>query len=321
MKDGKDFSRGSTEGPEIRLGLVGIGKIARDQHLPAIAADARYRLVATASRNDMVEGVPGYRDIDALLAAGHQLDAVSLCTPPEGRADIARRAIDAGLHVMLEKPPGVTTDEVRELVRHAAARGVTLFASWHSREAAAVDAARDWLAEHIVTGGRILWKEDIRQWHPGQEWILERAGMGVFDPAINALSILTRILPARFEVEAATLDIPSNRSAAIAAACTLRSAEGYAIEADLDFLFGGSPSWDIELATDAGPLALRNGGATIELPGAAPHAGPNCEYPRLYGRFHALVEAAEIDADTAPLELVEQAYRIGVQRPSPPFAF
>lgn len=320
MNDGKDFSQGR-EGTEIRLALVGIGKIARDQHLPAIAADPRYRLVATASRNDSVAGVPGYRDIDELLAAGVQLDAVSLCTPPEGRADIARRAIDAGLHVMLEKPPGVTADEVRALARHAAAKGVTLFASWHSREAAAVDTARDWLAGRAVTGGRIIWKEDIRQWHPGQEWILERAGMGVFDPAINALSILTRILPARFDVEAATLDIPSNRSAAIAAACTLRSAEGYAIEAELDFLFGGAPSWDIEIATDAGRLILRDGGATVELPGSAPHSGENREYPRLYGRFHALVEAAEIDADTAPLELVEQAYDLGTRRSVPPFEF
>ena len=222
---------------------------------------------------------------------------------------------------MLEKPPGVTADEVRALARHAAAKGVTLFASWHSREAAAVDTARDWLSGRAVTGGRIIWKEDIRQWHPGQEWILERAGMGVFDPAINALSILTRILPARFEVEAATLDIPSNRSAAIAAACTLRSAEGYTIKADLDFLFAGAPRWDIEVATDAGRLILRDGGATVELPGAAPHSGENCEYPRLYGRFHALIEAAEIEADTAPLELVEQAYRLGARRSVPPFEF
>jgi len=320
MNERKDFS-GARKGAEIRLALVGIGKIARDQHLPAIAADPRFRLAATASRNDSVDGVPGYRNIDELLDAGLPLDAVSLCTPPEGRADIARRAIDAGLHVMLEKPPGVTADEVHALERYAAAKGVTLFASWHSREAAAVDTARNWLSDRTVTGGRIIWKEDIRQWHPGQEWILERAGMGVFDPAINALSILTRILPADFEVEAATLDIPGNRSAAIAAACTLRSAEGYAIEAELDFLFGGAPRWDIEIATEAGRLILRDGGATVELPDAAPHSGENCEYPRLYDRFRALVEAAEIEADTAPLELVEQAYDIGTRRSAPPFEF
>ena len=41
----------------LKLGLVGIGKIARDQHIPALAADPRFELVATASRNASVDGV------------------------------------------------------------------------------------------------------------------------------------------------------------------------------------------------------------------------------------------------------------------------
>ena len=113
----------------IRLGLVGIGKIARDQHLPAIAADPRFELVATASRNASVAGLPAYADIEAMIAGGHDLDAVSLCTPPAGRDAIARAAIEAGLHVMLEKPPGATLSEVEALADDARAAGVTLFAT------------------------------------------------------------------------------------------------------------------------------------------------------------------------------------------------
>src|SRR3546814_7621898 len=55
------------------LGLVGIGKIARDQHLPAIRADDRYELVATASRHAQVDGVPGHADIAAMIAGDHRL--------------------------------------------------------------------------------------------------------------------------------------------------------------------------------------------------------------------------------------------------------
>src|SRR3546814_2543968 len=106
----------------IRLGLVGIGKIARDQHLPAIRADDRYELVATASRHAQLDGVPGHADIAAMIAGDHRLDAVSICTPPVGRHAIAAAAIDAGLHVMLEKPPAASTTEICALADHARAR-------------------------------------------------------------------------------------------------------------------------------------------------------------------------------------------------------
>ena len=39
------------------------------------------------------------------------------------------------------------------------------------------------------------WKEDVTHWHPGQKWIWQAGGLGVFDPGINGLSILTRIMP------------------------------------------------------------------------------------------------------------------------------
>ena len=125
----------------IRLGLVGVGKIAHDQHIPAIAASPDYELVCTASRSGSVEGVPAYGSIEAMLEA-HEVDAVSLCQPPHVRYDAAKFAIEAGKHVFLEKPPGVTQAEVVALADLARRRGVTLFASWHSRYGAAMEAAR-----------------------------------------------------------------------------------------------------------------------------------------------------------------------------------
>ena len=62
----------------LKLGLVGIGKIARDQHIPALAADPRFELVACASRHARVEGVANFADIETLLAAVPHLDAISI---------------------------------------------------------------------------------------------------------------------------------------------------------------------------------------------------------------------------------------------------
>ncbi|WP_326914290.1 Gfo/Idh/MocA family protein [Sphingopyxis chilensis] len=304
----------------IRLGLVGIGKIARDQHLPAIDADDRYRLVATASRHARLDGVPGHTDIAEMIATDHALDAVSICTPPVGRHAIAAAAIDAGLHVMLEKPPAATTTEITALADHARARGVTLFATWHSREAAGVAAARDWLADKQIRTAHIRWKEDIRRWHPGQEWILEAGGFGVFDPGINALSIMTAILPAPLLLDAARIDIPDGRSSPIGATMAMRSGDA-TVTADLDFLQTGPQSWDIEVETDAGMLRLSMGGSVLELPGGEPATGADREYPRLYSRFAELVAAGKSDVDIRPLQLVADAFLVAERRTVALFQF
>lgn len=304
----------------IRLGLVGIGKIARDQHLPAIEADDRYELVATASRHAQIDGVPGHADIAAMIAGNHGLDAVSICTPPVGRHAIAAAAIDAGLHVMLEKPPAATTTEITALADLARERGVTLFATWHSREAAGVADARAWLSDKHIRTAHIRWKEDIRRWHPGQEWILEAGGFGVFDPGINALSIMTAILPAPLLLDAARIDIPERRSSPIAATMAMRSGDA-AVTADLDFLQTGPQSWDIEVETDAGTLRLSLGGSVLELPGAEPITRKDAEYPRLYARFADLVQAGESDVDIRPLQLVADAFLVAERRTVAPFRF
>jgi D-galactose 1-dehydrogenase len=102
--------------------------------------------------------------------------------------------LEHGRHVLLEKPPGATVGEVHALADLARRQGVTLFASWHSRHAPAVEPARAWLAGRKILGVTITWKEDVRVWHPGQKWIWQAGGLGVFDPGINALSILTHII-------------------------------------------------------------------------------------------------------------------------------
>lgn len=304
----------------IRLGLVGIGKIARDQHLPAIAADKRYTLAATASRHAQLDGIAGYAEIAAMIAGDHDLDAVSICTPPVGRQIIAMAAIDAGLHVMLEKPPAATTTEITALADHARDRGVTLFATWHSREAAGVSAARNWLRDKEIRAARIIWKEDIRRWHPGQEWILGAGGFGVFDPGINALSIMTAILPAPLLLDTATMDVPEGRSSPIAATLAMRSGDA-AVEAELDFLQTGPQSWDIEVDTDAGLLRLSMGGSVLDLPEADRATGDDREYPRLYDRFAELVAAGQSDVDIRPLQLVADAFLVAERRTVAQFQF
>ena len=95
----------------LAIGLVGLGAIARAQHLPAIAATGGVHLAAIASRNASLPDCPSYPDLAAMLAAEPGLAAVSLCTPPQGRFDQAMQVLRAGRHLMLEKPPAATLTE------------------------------------------------------------------------------------------------------------------------------------------------------------------------------------------------------------------
>ena len=305
----------------IRLGIVGVGKIARDQHLPAIAENPSFALVATASRDGGVDGLVNFESIEAMLANGPALDAVAICTPPQGRHAIARAALEAGLDVLLEKPPGATVGEVADLAAFAASNGRTLFTSWHSREAAAVEPARQWLAERAITAVRIVWKEDVRVWHPGQEWIFAAGGLGVFDPAINALSIVTRILPKALILDSAELAFPANRDAPIAATLAMSYDGDVPVTADLDFLQTGPQSWGVIVETDEGTLMLSHGGATLTIDGAPVALGAHEEYPRLYRRFAKLIERRESDVDVTPFQIAADAFLIGRRRTVEPFDY
>jgi predicted dehydrogenase len=300
----------------LKLGLLGIGKIARDQHIPALMASPHFELVACASRNASVDGVANFSDLEAMLAGAPQLDCVSICTPPQAHFAAALMALRAGKHVMLEKPPTATTRQVALLADEAARRGRTLFQTWHSRFAASVDAAREWVRGRTLKGGKIIWKEDVHHWHPGQQWIWEPGGFGVFDPGINALSVLTEVLENDVCVEAAVLEFPENQQAPIAANLRMRTEDGVTVIAQFDFRQKGEQSWDIELFTTTGRLKLSRGGAGLEIDDHVITAdrGLAGEYPRLYARFAALCAAGKAEVDWRPFQLVADAFLIGERR-------
>jgi D-galactose 1-dehydrogenase len=294
----------------IRIAIVGVGKIVRDQHLPALAKNSDFELVAAASRNATVDGVANFQTIEEMLASDVPIDAVSLCQPPQARYLAARAALEAGKHVFLEKPPGATVSEVEDLKAMAAQSGVSLFASWHSRYAPAVEAARSFLAGTAARKARFIWKEDVRKWHPGQAWIWEPGGFGVFDPFINCLSIVTHILPP-LHVTRAELDFPANRDAPVAARIDFAGANSLAATAEIDWLQTGPQSWDIAVETDAGDMLLSNGGATLTIAGKKVEDQPEREYPALYERFASIVRAGRSDVDVAPLQHVADAFMLG----------
>ena len=303
----------------IKIALVGLGKIARDQHIPALTDGDAFELIGVASPHHKWNGLPNYDDLPALIRGQPELSAVALCTPPQVRYDLARTALEHGLHVLLEKPPGVSVSEVVALAELAARQHVALYASWHSRHARGVEPAREWLRERKIRSARIAWKEDVRIWHPGQAWIWKAGGLGVFDPGINALSILTRILPGRVALKSAELSYPENCATPIAAHLSMRGDNGMTAIAEFDFLQTGPQTWTIDVETDSGWLTLSMGGKELYIDGREAETPATAEYPSLYADFGELIRRRRSDVDIAPLQLVADAFLCGRRIEVDPF--
>ena len=297
----------------IRLALVGLGKIAQNQHIPALLASPDFELVCGATLQGTCPRGVTYSSVEQMLGAEPGIEAVVLCQPPQARFQAAQLALAAGKHLFLEKPPAANLGEVAILDGMARERGLTLFAAWHSRYAPAVEPARAWLSDRRVLSARISWREDVRVWHPGQEWIWRPGGLGVFDPGVNALSIATHILP-EMRVAEATMSFPANRETPIAAQMRLTLEDGVSIDAEFDFRQTGQQTWMIVVETAGGLLELHDGGAAMSIDGARQPLPATAEYPALYARFAALVGQGRSDVDVRPLQLVADAFLCGTRR-------
>lgn len=307
----------------MKIALIGIGKIALDQHVPAINNSPDWELAATVSRHGTVDGVSAFTDLNAMLAERGDVRVVSLCLPPVPRYAAAQAAIKAGRHVMLEKPPGATLSECHALEALARKHRVSLFATWHSREAAGVAGAKAWLADKCLRKMTITWKEDVRRWHPGQDWIWQPGGLGVFDPGINALSIVSEILPDPIHVSSAVLEVPENCQTPIAASIDFSHPNGADVHAAFDFRQQGEQIWSMTAETDQGTLVLSEGGARLAIDGTehpdVADLSLTGEYPRLYNRMAELVHHGDIDMDLSPMRHVADAFTLGRRITVDPF--
>jgi len=297
-----------------KIGIIGLGKIAQDQHLPVIRANPNFELLAVSSQRGLTHEdarytFQNYRDLLALK----ELEAVAICTPPQVRHAIAREALLAGKSVLLEKPPAATLSELEDLRLLGEKVGKTVFTTWHAQYNKAVEEARKALAGWSIKRLQVTWKEDVRHWHPGQQWIWEPGGFGVFDPGINALSIVTRIMPEPVFIKAASLEFPANRDAPIAAELQFQTGHTDGnLQGVFDWRQTGPQTWNIEVETEAGfALKLMQGGSCLEIDGRLVVKEEPAEYQAIYRRFDALLTIGRSDVDAAPFRLVADAFMVG----------
>jgi D-galactose 1-dehydrogenase len=298
----------------IRIAIVGFGKIARDEHLPSIQANPAFELVAVVSHSKPADlGCAFFPTVGEMLSAiPNMVDAVAICTPPGPRFAIAGEVIAAGIPILLEKPPTATLGELDDLIQLADARQVAIFTAWHSQYAAGVAAAKATLEGEEIANLAMIWREDVRRYHAGQQWIWDAGGFGVFDPGINGLSILTRILPEPLLVRDASMLFPANRQAPIAADLHFHGPDHKAV---MDWRGGQDEQWSIEIGTRSGrTIHLKRGGSELDIDGQPQTLPAHDEYRSIYAEFANVVSTGESKIDREPLRIVADCFLIGERK-------
>jgi predicted dehydrogenase len=120
--------------PELRVGIIGTGFAARRTHIPAWASLPGARVTALCDSSSEALDAAGrevphatrFTDARALLESG--VDAVSICAWNAAHYPLALAALQAGKHVLCEKPLGVSVAEVCALGEAADARSLVLMA-------------------------------------------------------------------------------------------------------------------------------------------------------------------------------------------------
>ena len=124
-------------------------------HLPAIRDSGHFSLHGVYDTDEQrmadpsLAGLERYQHLSD-LEADHDVHAVVVCTPPESHFEITRRLLEAGKHVMVEKPLTRTTAEALELIRLAAANGVELRVAHERRFQPTVERIRQIIADEDI---------------------------------------------------------------------------------------------------------------------------------------------------------------------------
>ncbi|MEO6012207.1 MAG: Gfo/Idh/MocA family oxidoreductase [Devosia sp.] len=300
-----------------KIAIIGVGKIAIDQHLPVIDRSKDFEVAATVSgRGIQHRGLPVFKTPAELYKAMPKVELVSICTPPGVRHAYVREALDAGKHVLMEKPPTPTISELDDLVAYGKKKKRILFQTWHSRYNEAVDAAKKILKKDGVKSVRIDWRESVHKWHPGQDWVWEPGGFGVCDPGINALSIFTKILPFPAFVESARLKFPANRQTPVDTEIVFKSAQPHQpkMSAGFNWLEESGEIWTIAIETQKGDqLKLENGGRKLSINGTMVIENSDNEYEQIYDHFAKLLKKGKSDVTDEPLRIVADAFLLGAR--------
>lgn len=169
----------------VNVGVIGCGKIAQVRHLPEYADNPSARILGVYDVNECRAAEMGakyhakvFPSYEALLAE-NEIQAVSICTANFSHCEIAVKALEAGKHVLCEKPMAVTYEECRRMTEAARRAGRFLMVG-HNQRLTKTHIRAKKLIQSGEIGQIITFKSSFS--HSGPEnWTVDRNRVWFFD--------------------------------------------------------------------------------------------------------------------------------------------
>lgn len=190
---------------QVAVAIVGAGLIG-PRHAESVAKCPDASLAAFVDPNPQAEavaqkfGVPLHKDVEGLLASGSLPDAAIVCSPNSTHVSLSKRLLDAGIHVLVEKPVAIDVSSGRDLVRHVQRSNKVALAGHHRRFNPYVVAAKTALsAKAIGTAVAIsgLWalRKPQTYYQAPTEWrALSQGGGPILINLVHEIDILHYLL-------------------------------------------------------------------------------------------------------------------------------
>ncbi|MEA5117553.1 MAG: Gfo/Idh/MocA family oxidoreductase [Propionicimonas sp.] len=176
----------------LRIGIIGCGKIAEVRHAPEYHENPDCEITAyydvDPQRSALLAGQFGGRVCDSvaeLLASG--VDAVSVCVANNMHAEVSVAALDAGAHVLCEKPMATTPQGCRDMLAAAERAGKRLMIGLNQRFARAHVRAKE-ILDSGELGQVLTFRTNFC--HPGPEGWTGRADSWFFDRRVASFGVM-----------------------------------------------------------------------------------------------------------------------------------
>ena len=191
---------------KINIGIVGLGTIAKNMHIPVLSTfeDAEIKAAAEVNvkrGNEFAKKwdiAVVYEDYNKMYD-NSDLDAVFICCPNFLHYEAVKRALEHNLHVFCEKPMGLRSDEAFELVKIARKKNLVLAVGYNRRliknyEEAANIVKSLRLGDILQAHGILVNAGPYAAWIPSSDWFFKDKYGVLYDSGPHLMDIMTHIL-------------------------------------------------------------------------------------------------------------------------------